>query len=288
MSRNRMSITLWLFLSSLFLTALSAYPTVLIHGILSNKGEMAELQTYLQEDGGLVYNIEIGDGEMTSIFDSMNKQCELVAEAIQKLDLSENKTNLIGISQGGLLARCYVERYSTTIIPVNSLITIATPHMGIYYQMDGILGLAGFAIPDYWKDPYNYWLYYTTNTFLSYLNNEKIHVNWARYKASLLSISHFVMVWSSIDNVIVPLESAKFQFYDILTAERERKLVVVPLGESFTYKYDAIGLKTLNESNRLHMYQFDCQHDRFKLPSCFAQLKNKNNRTLIDVIKEYL
>ena len=58
----------------------------------------------------------------------MNKQCQVLGENINNLSLQSEKINLIGVSQGGLLARCYVEKYGHFIKPVHSLITWNTTH----------------------------------------------------------------------------------------------------------------------------------------------------------------
>lgn len=283
-------------LSSIFVNANSQYPTVLIHGILSNKNEMTELQTHIKERIQTIdiYNIEIGNGEITSIFMDMNKQCESLSQNIEKLNISAEKINLIGISQGGLLARCYVERYSDEVKKVDNLITIGTPHMGIYkrpYDTKLKLKLKSslLSISDYWKDPFDYLLYCTTNQFLVYINNEKEHKDTSKYKDNLLKLSNFVLFWSSIDNVIVPFESAKFEFYDILKAETEKELVVQLLKESPIYYYDNIGLKELEQTSRMHIYQVDCLHNEFKLSSCFDIVKNKKmDKTLLELIIDYL
>lgn len=72
------------------------------------------------------------------------------------------------MSQGGLLARCYVEKYSNFIIPVHSLITYATPYMGVYNSWIDLKRL------EYWKNPFKYQDFLSNNDFLVYINNEKI------------------------------------------------------------------------------------------------------------------
>jgi len=295
-----MSKILFLFvLSSIFINVNSQYPTVLIHGIFSNKNEMTELRTHIKEclQTMDVYNIEIGNGEITSIFMDMNKQCEILSQNIEKLNISAQKINLIGISQGGLLARCYVERYSDEVKEVDNLITIATPHMGIYQRLFDTKFILNridtesslLSISDYWKDPFDYLLYYTTNPFLVYINNVKEHKESLKYKENLSKLSNFVLFWSSIDSIIVPFESAKFEFYDILKAEKEQELVVQFLKESPIYDYDYIGLKELDETSRMHIYQIDCLHNEFKLSSCFNEVLNKKtDKTLLELIIGYL
>ena len=116
--------------------------TYLIHGVGSSSKQLVQLENALKSQGVNVYNLGLTGDPLTSIFTPMDKQCSLYNEEIigtlqvlsSKSNILTNTTypliNLIGISQGGLLARCYVERYSNN--NVNTLMTLGTPHMGIY------------------------------------------------------------------------------------------------------------------------------------------------------------
>ena len=269
---------LFLFLLLTTLPISSAYPTILIHGIFSNKNELTEVNNYLQNAGYETYNMEIGNGKLDSIFMNMNKQCEVFSNNIEALNLKSDKINLLGISQGGLIARCYLERYSDKIKKVNSLITWATPHMGLYDKMD-------YSFIGYWKDPYNYKNYLEKNTFLPYINNELVHNESEKYKSNLQSLSNFVLFWSSIDTVITPIESSQFEFYNIRIAEKEKKLVIQPLVESEVYK--TLGLNELDE--KLHLYEIDCIHNKFKERMCFEDtIVKQSDKSLIEITMGYL
>ena len=245
------------------MAAAAAYDTVLIHGIASSKNELASFADNLSQYG-TIHNMEIGNGFMDSIFMNMNRQCELLATNIDSLDIPDAKINLIGISQGGLLARCYTEQYSHRAKPVHSLITIATPHMGFYDPSYSILKL------EYWKNPYLYNDYIADNDFLVYMNNDKDHEMAALYKRNLAAVDNFVMIWSAIDNVIMPRASSRFEYYDILRAERDDELVIDPLTESDIFRNDSIGLRQLYDTDRLHRIQVDCEHTKFKQPECYS------------------
>ena len=109
------------------------YPTVLMHGVLANKQNMDELKTLLELNFKIpVYNIEIGNGVGTSLFTSMNSQLEILCDTIYKMDELKDGFNFIGMSQGGLLARGYVEYCNK--YPVINLITLASPNGGVYYK----------------------------------------------------------------------------------------------------------------------------------------------------------
>lgn len=234
-------------------------PTILIHGIASEKNELNDIYLFLNNKGWETYNLEVGNGKIDSIFMDMNKQCEIFATNINNLNIS-SKINIIGISQGGLLARCYVEKYSNNNI--NSLITLGTPHMG-YYDT-----LISFNNLDYWKDPYDYNKYLITNNFLVYLNNDIDHNNNKLYKSNLRNINTFILIWSNIDTIIKPLYSSKFEFYDINIAEKQNKLIIQNLSNSLVFKN--LGLDKVN----LMIKQFDCKHDEFKKIDCFGNIYN--------------
>lgn len=234
-------------------------PTILIHGIASNKNELNDMYLFLKKQNIDTYNIEVGNGKIDSIIMNMNKQCEIFANNINNLNITE-KINIIGISQGGLLARCYVEKYSKN--NVNSLITLGTPHMG-YYESS-----LSFNNLDYWKDPFDYNKYLKSNTFLAYLNNDIYHDNYNLYKSNMENINNFILIWSNIDTVIKPLESSMFEFYNIYIAEKEKKLVIQNLNKSDVYKN--IGLDKIN----LLIKQYDCPHNEFKKLDCFSNIYN--------------
>jgi palmitoyl-protein thioesterase len=241
----------------------SFYPTVLVHGIGGDVSDMYDIQNTLNSYGVKTFALEIGNGKLDSIFWNINKQCETLNTKIGDLALTDDKINLLGVSQGGLIARCYVERYAHQTKRVNSLVTYGTPHMGIYLSWIELKNL------EYWKDPFDFDAYLANNDFLVYLNNEKPHTHMAQYRSNLLSLNHFLIAWSSIDSVISPIQSSKFEFYNISLAEERNTLEVVPLDQSEDYKHDALGLRTLNSSGRLTIKEFSCKHEEFKHPKCY-------------------
>ena len=261
-----------------------SYPTIIIHGIASNKHDLEafseELSKEINATDNKVYNMEIQNGKWTSIFMNLNQQCEIFANNINNLNITEEKINLIGFSQGGLIARCYVEKYSHKIIGVNSLITIATPNMGIFSSIINPISTIINPIKEYWKNPYKYNQYIETNDFLVYINNEKLHENYLNYKNNIRALTHFLIVWSSIDNIIKPIESSKFEFYDIEIAKQYNRLEIQSLKNSSTY--NNLGLRELDTTNKLIFFQCDCKHEEFKLPKCFK------NKMLIKTIVPYL
>ena len=79
-----MFFSLLIFIQIAAKTMIPDNPTFLVHGIASSKNEMVPLQNYLLSQGIETHNIEIGNGELSSIFMPMNEQCAFLAENIKK------------------------------------------------------------------------------------------------------------------------------------------------------------------------------------------------------------
>ena len=205
------------------------YPTILIHGIGGDSSDLLDLKNGLESQCAEVYNIEIGNGKIDSIFWNINKQCLTLSDNIYNLSLKSEKINLLGVSQGGLLARCYVEKYSHLVKPVHSLITYGTPHMGIYNSFIELKRL------EYWKNPFKYQEFLQTNDFLAYINNERFHTDTKLYRENILTLDNFLVVWTELETVVTPKESTRFEFYNISMAETSGQLEIVDFYDSDLY-----------------------------------------------------
>lgn len=283
-------MTVSLFVLSLWYS-ISYYPTILIHGIGGSATDLLHLQQSLEINGVDVYSLTVGKTKLDSIVWDMERQCATVNTTLSNLNIPSEKINLLGISQGGLLARCYVEKYAHITKPVHSLITYGTPHMGIYYSWIDLSHQL-----DYWKDPYTYNQYLKSNTFLSYLNNEKPHEHENLYLNNLLSLSHFLMVASTNDQVISPKESAIFEFYNTTLAREKNTLVIIPLNESEVYKNSkkhtynetiplGLNLGKLDQQDKLMIVMCPCSHETLKTPACFTMplSSSSNNQSMLNI-----
>ena len=264
----------------IFLFSLSANPTFLIHGIGGSQKDLQDIQKSLENYNYSVFSLSIEN----SIFGSMDKMCESVATQIHtNTNHPETNINLIGISQGGLLARCFVERYSGEKVMVDSLITYGTPHMGIFYKASPF----PISFLEYWKDPYHYNKYLRENKFLRFLNNDVDHVNASLYKARMESLANFVMFWSGIDKVIQPRESAAFEFYNISLAEERKELDIINFEKSSQNLENKIGLGFLKKTEKIKNFRFDCSHEKFKHPECFRDFI-VNDSTILNLTLKFL
>jgi palmitoyl-protein thioesterase len=250
------------------------YPIVVLHGIGSSSQKMEPLCEWLGTTfNTTVYNIEIGNGARTSVYTPMNKQLTELCFSIYAIEELADGFDFIGISQGGLLARGYVERCNS--YPVRNLITFVSPHGGTFLlnsftiyngAMYSNLLQSQLSITNYWRNPSMLDIYLTRCSYLPELNNEVWRENTSTIQRdNMRNLLNFVMVWSPMDEVLHPVESGKFSFYDIF-------FNVIPLEETEMYKNDALGLKFLNNKGGLHTYETNCSHEEHRNPVCFDQL----------------
>jgi palmitoyl-protein thioesterase len=238
-------------------------PVVLVHGIWSTNRSMNPTVKFIQKylPDAYIKNIEIGHGKISSIR-NLESQAEDLRKQLEKDPKLKDGCNIIGYSQGGLIARYFIEKYNNP--KVYNFITWGCPHMGIYgeYKTLSILYYRllqyCLSIAGYWHNPLNQQGYLTYCSFLPYLNNEKEHANTDLYKKNICQLNNLVLVQSTQDDRIKPVESSQFGFY------KENSIAeIVPLLESDLYKKDLLGLKILNETGRLHFQTASCQHKDF-------------------------
>ena len=249
-------------------------PLVVLHGLESSSLKMVPFcQWLVREFNTPVYNIEIGNGEKTSIYTSLNKQLEELCKTIYELDdeLSEG-FNFLGMSQGGLLARGYVERCN--FYPVHNLITFVAPHGGEFIEdldnygyMYTTFFQKHFSISNYWRNPLDLNSYFMKCVYLPLLNNEIQHNNSQEQTENIKSLMNFVMIWSPNDAVLKPPESGKFGTFN-------QEMKVIELYETDLYKNDLLGLKYLYEQQRLHIRATNCSHVDHRNPNCYSQIYN--------------
>lgn len=244
-------------------------PAVLMHGVLSTAADMYELAGWLNSTfpGIYVVSIEIGNGYYDSFLSPMNKQVELFCAAILADQNLRDGFNLLGISQGSLIVRGAVERCS---LPVYNLITMVGAHQGVFgdpslklipppfwdlvskfaYEesVQNVISIAGF-----WRDPFQLENYVKRCHFLPDINNER-EVRNETYRENMLKLNAFVMTYSDIDEVITPPQSGWFLGYASHTLEPET------WNQSRQYTEDLIGMRTLNEQGKLHMFIGHTRH----------------------------
>jgi len=247
----------------------SDIPVVVLHGLESSSTKLEPFCEWLGETfNTTVFNIEIGNGEKTSLYSPLNNQLNELCDTLYSIDELQDGFNFIGISQGGLLARGYVERCN--LYPVLNLITLVSPHGGEYFStitfnMYSDFFQEHFSVANYWRNPVDLYTYFNKCRYLPLLNNEVNHSDSLRQIENMLSLTNFVMIWSPEDSVLNPAESGKFSFFD-------ESLNIIPLEDTIVYRDDLLGLRVLNDTDRLHIYETNCSHVDHRNPECYSQV----------------
>lgn len=254
-------------------------PIVLVNGIMACDKDMKPLEDQIHKALPDVYvkSVRIMKGKWTS-WKNMYEQGKDLCRSIQSDPKLKDGFIFVAHSQGGLLARYYVERHNNPKCEV--LITLGSPHEGTF-GLPGTLddrlrflnpfeNLARFLLyrkfmqnhvscAQYYHNTLHVDQYLKKCNFLPYLNNEKAHEFSEHYKANMLSLRHFVMVNSTAETIVEPACSCHFGFYKDGSKKEEQSIV-----ETRGYQEDSLGLRTLHESGRLHVLWCNCKHTDYQ------------------------
>lgn len=179
--------------------------------------------------------------------------------------------NAIGFSQGGQFLRAYVERCNNP--RVANLITFGSQHNGISEfnncgdtdwlckTWSGYLKsntwsewVQSHLVPaQYFRDPEDLDSYLTYSNFLVDVNNER-EIKNSTYKKNIEALENFAMYMFANDTTVVPKETAFF--HEVNTTSGK----VIKLQERQLYKEDWLGLKSLDEANKLHLNTIPGEH----------------------------
>jgi palmitoyl-protein thioesterase len=245
-------------LSLIACAASASTPVALLHGVASDAETVQDLADWIHETFNVnVLNLELGNGKKTSLNVHMNEQLDMLCDLIYSKPELKNGFDFIGMSQGGLLARGYVERCNK--FPVRNLITLATPHGGTYVKNTPMF-LVPTSTKGYWRDPNDLGKYLKDCDYLPGLNNEKETSISKLQRENLISLENLVLIWSTHDGVVNPHQSGAFSFYD-------KYFKVIPIYD--TKVYTSLGINTLEEEGRFHIYNTNCTHQDHKEPHCY-------------------
>jgi len=216
--------------------------------------------------------IETGGGPLDFVT-SFNYQVRKGCEKIKNDPNFQGDFSVVGISQGALHARHIIEKCDMKG-RVKRYVSIGGPQMGVgsipqctggifcqvvnkvagslvYYSIiQMIVGPAG-----YFKDVSQYDTYLGYSSFLSDLNNEKPEKNES-YKERFSALEKTVLIKFSEDTMIIPKETAWFQFYN-------DKMEVAELKDQEFYKSDFLGVKKLNEEGKISFVELQGNHLQF-------------------------
>lgn len=253
----------------------------------------------------------------SSYFGNVNDQVASVCQQLRDDPKLQNGFNAVGFSQGGQFLRAVVERCQHTLSGVRTLVTLGGQHQGVMntpgctygtnmelvqppLELDDLLyGMAvdswnlvdntacswmqkllgkGAYLPwvrdhvvqaQYFKDPYQLDVYLAWNPFLPDINNERT-IKTQYYADNLASLDKLVLVKFTNDVTVVPRDSAWFGFFN--------GSCTIPLKEQPMYVEDWIGLRTLDETDRLLLEECPGQHMQFTIEWFVANVIDKHLR----------
>ncbi|KAG0229808.1 hypothetical protein BGW42_001334 [Actinomortierella wolfii] len=261
----------------------SPRPVVFYHGMgdsAHSKG-MEELFESVRTLAPTIYihSIQLAesasDDQRAGFFGNVNKQIEIVCKQLKEDPNLKNGFNAVGFSQGGQFLRAYVERCNDP--PVHNLITFGSQHSGVS-DIPGCLdndatcrlmrslvkaGVYSSYVQNrvvqaqYYKDPHNIPRYLESNIFLPYINNE-LSIKNKTYAKNLNQLNALVMFLFEQDITVKPKETAWFGFED-------EDGNIIDLEDQDIYKEDWLGLKAMDEDNKLIYEILKGEHMQFSL-----------------------
>ena len=256
-------------------------PLVIWHGLgddIEREGlkEMASLAesvnpgTYVH----LIHLADSGSGDrQATFFGNVTEQLSSVCEQLATHPIvgTAPAINALGFSQGGQFMRGYVERCNNP--PVHNLVTFGSQHNGISefqsckpgdWICSGAEALLrsgrwtefaqSHVVPaQYFRDSEDMDAYLEHSNFLADINNER-EIKNDTYKKHISALNLFVMYMFAEDTVAIPKESALFADVNMTSAK------ITPLRERAIYKEDWLGLKALDDQDKLDFRIIPGQH----------------------------
>ncbi|CAK5082883.1 unnamed protein product [Meloidogyne enterolobii] len=133
---------------------------------------------------------------------------------------------------------------------MRNLISVGGPQQGVFGHL---LDYGAYETFIQRTDPNKRKEYQRKNIFLTDLNCETTCNS--TYKNNLLKLKNFVLIKFLKDEKMQPKQTSWFGFY----AENDTN-TIIPMEKTRLYQEDLIGLKTLEESGRLHFLSINGEH----------------------------
>ncbi|XP_010440003.1 PREDICTED: palmitoyl-protein thioesterase 1-like isoform X2 [Camelina sativa] len=221
-------------------------PFVLFHGIVSgcSNDKMSNLtkllNSYSSSPGSCV---EIGNGLADSLYMPLTQQASIACEKIKQMPELSEGYNIVGVSQGNLVARGLIE-FCDNAPPVFNYVSLGGPHAGL----SDLPKCTDHAAPSgYFKLPTKITEYLEHSKYLPKLNNERPGEKNSTYKDRFTSLHNLVLIMFEKDDVLTPKESSWFGYYPDGTYTP-----ILPPQKTKLYTEDWIGLKTLDDAGKVN------------------------------------
>jgi len=279
--------------SFLVAAATAGVPIILMHGMgdfANNPMGMIPIRNDIRKHfNGSTYvtNIPLAKGDMEDQMSEflmvMNKEVTAFAAHVRADPKLAQGFNAIGLSQGNLIIRGYVERFNDP--PVVNWLSVHGPLVGVIgfphcnfsseicKLFDEFLGGIAYtslaqgilAQANYLRDPLRIAEFYKNTNFLPDLDNE-VTVN-ATYKENFSKLTKLVLVKALEDTMVVPNDSEWFGYY----ADGSTK-TMLSMKQTKWYTQDLFGLQTLDQAGKIFFETTPGDHLQFTTTWLLAQI----------------
>jgi palmitoyl-protein thioesterase len=255
------------------------YPIAVFHGLgdfCLNPG-MINITNHLGKGSDSYAKCIESGGSALDFMTSFNTQAKKACDHLKGNENFAGKDiSVVGLSQGSLIARYIIEECDFGG-SVKRYVSIGGPQMGVAvipHCSDGwfcniINGITDKVVytsaiqsivgPAGYFHTYNdEKAFREGSSFLAELNNEKETANSESYKNRFIGLESMVLIMFTQDTMIIPKETAHFQFYN-------DKKEVVAFTETDVYQEDKLGLRTLHEAKKIQFFGIDGNHLQFTM-----------------------
>ncbi|CAD5231740.1 unnamed protein product [Bursaphelenchus xylophilus] len=259
-------------------------PVVIWHGLgdsCCNPLSMGRIKKIIEQNGpegvyvkSLMFGSNIVTDTEKGFFANMNDLVDEACDQLKKDPRIKGSYHSVGFSQGGLFLRALAQRCDYPV--PKSVVSIGGPQHGVFglphcpasagicNTVRRLLNLGAYVgfvqntlvQAQYWDDPYLRDDFKNKNIFLADINCAR-GCNQTKYKQNLSRLESLVLVKFLKDTMVVPKDSEWFGYYP-----DNNTTAIVDWTDSYLYKEDPIGLRSLDEEGKLHFLTVDADHLR--------------------------